>query len=251
MNLVSSTPSSQIQDGPPSSLSSSLVLQHIEGAGEGYICTARISRREVILREKIHYVLSRNNEDDSIFSASARLAETLRRHHPTELDRLYSGNPNYIDQVRARLTTANLGIAADKLPQVSLDTTRVLLNQWEEPVTRGRYMLYLGFNLSKTNHSCKPNAERKLSVDKQFVRLVALRKISPGDQITVTYFGRAFKNRSRKDQKEHLLKDWQFKCTCLLCGEERDAQQSDRRRDGNGVVRRKRSHDAMTGQTNK
>jgi hypothetical protein len=72
----------------------------------------------------------------------------------------------------------------------------------------------LFLNMSRCNHSCDPNAVWSWNASTLTLTLAALRPISPGDEITISYISLSGNHAS---DRETLKKQYGFECTCEEC----------------------------------
>ncbi|CAL1526150.1 unnamed protein product [Lymnaea stagnalis] len=70
---------------------------------------------------------------------------------------------------------------------------------------------------SSCNHSCIPNAEITFPYGDNTLALVALKDISPEEEITISYLGCCDLERSRHSRQKALKENYLFKCTCEKC----------------------------------
>ena len=70
--------------------------------------------------------------------------------------------------------------------------------------------------MTRINHACKPNARYVWREDLGKELLFAIRPISKGDEITVTYIARY---ASRQKRQQELKQRWRFDCACVTCTE--------------------------------
>lgn len=68
-------------------------------------------------------------------------------------------------------------------------------------------------NVSRINHSCRPNAKHTWNSDLQRETVYAVRPICEGEEITVSYL----KDGCSKDRKQELSESFLFKCSCEVC----------------------------------
>lgn len=68
---------------------------------------------------------------------------------------------------------------------------------------------------SRANHSCQPNAAFRAERDESLC-LVAIRPLSVGEQVTVSYLTEHSLLRPHAE-RQHQLKRWGFRCTCPRC----------------------------------
>lgn len=73
------------------------------------------------------------------------------------------------------------------------------------------------------NHSCEPNAFVSFSREGGRALLVALRQISAGEQVTISYFPLAQRMPDTRARQECLQHKYSFTCQCSACTDGQDA----------------------------
>jgi len=68
-------------------------------------------------------------------------------------------------------------------------------------------------NIARLNHSCRPNAKHSWNKNLKQQTVYALRNISAGEEITLSYLD----GGASKERQESLLQNFQFRCKCDLC----------------------------------
>lgn len=68
-------------------------------------------------------------------------------------------------------------------------------------------------NLSRINHSCKPNAKLSWNPAVQMYVVYAIRPVAEGQEITVSYLS----GGDSRQHQEELKENFGFTCTCELC----------------------------------
>ncbi|CAJ2500040.1 Uu.00g028930.m01.CDS01 [Anthostomella pinea] len=81
-----------------------------------------------------------------------------------------------------------------------------------EPVPLDMSCVY--FTASRFNHSCDPNLEWQTWVESPWFTARASRKISAGNELTVSYLGGPM---SRAQRQRDLKSGWGFDCACTRC----------------------------------
>jgi hypothetical protein len=85
----------------------------------------------------------------------------------------------------------------------------------------------LFLELSRVNHSCRPNSERCWDAEREVETLYALCDIGPGEELTVSYIQVA--EMTREERQVELRTRWRFDCACECCADH-ESQESDMRR---------------------
>lgn len=70
--------------------------------------------------------------------------------------------------------------------------------------------------LSRISHSCQPNCEVIVQSNGSG-RLVALTKISAGEELRISYLGEDDLKLDKRSRRQLLLKKWGFRCNCRKC----------------------------------
>ncbi|KAL7621034.1 hypothetical protein AAE478_008346 [Parahypoxylon ruwenzoriense] len=84
--------------------------------------------------------------------------------------------------------------------------------------------LYL--DVSRLNHACKPNMFSRFSSTTLAMEVVAYMDIEAGEELTFSYTPLNILS----EQRQSLIREWGFNCTCSLCASPDDTAASDRRR---------------------
>lgn len=71
----------------------------------------------------------------------------------------------------------------------------------------------LCLHTSRINHSCVPDAEGYLDTKSDFLNVRALRGITIGEEITISYIHHILP----REQRQELLSAWRFICQCPAC----------------------------------
>lgn len=72
-------------------------------------------------------------------------------------------------------------------------------------------------NISRINHSCRPNVHHFWSADKKMELVHALKEISPGEEIFTSYIDLY---ATRDERRARLKESFGFECQCELCSEQ-------------------------------
>ncbi|KAH9810165.1 hypothetical protein DFH28DRAFT_501757 [Melampsora americana] len=70
------------------------------------------------------------------------------------------------------------------------------------------------FEPTRLNHDCRPNAAYHFDTETLQLHVHAIRDISPGEELTVTYIGGEL---VKSERQESLLRNYGFSCSCSLC----------------------------------
>ncbi|KAI2472254.1 SET domain-containing protein [Annulohypoxylon bovei var. microspora] len=101
----------------------------------------------------------------------------------------------------------------------------------------------LYIDVSRLNHACKPNMFSRFSSTTLGMEVIAYRDIEPGEELTFSCQSPPAKNDLQSltprtdlplnlvsEQRQTLIREWGFNCTCSLCTSPKDTAISDRRR---------------------
>ena len=91
----------------------------------------------------------------------------------------------------------------------------------------GLYCSILSLNFALVNHSCTPNVDLAMAIpdDEYNVKLEAIKDISRGEEISVSYLNDDFISEfgmNRQKRREKLKKSLYFDCNCSFCSENPD-----------------------------
>ncbi|KAI0883926.1 SET domain-containing protein [Annulohypoxylon maeteangense] len=81
-------------------------------------------------------------------------------------------------------------------------------------------------DVARLNHACKPNMFSRFSSTTLGMEVVAYRDIAPGEELTFSYLPLNLAS----EQRQTLIREWGFNCSCSLCASPDDTALSDRRR---------------------
>ncbi|KAK2066535.1 hypothetical protein P8C59_000342 [Phyllachora maydis] len=178
-------------------------VSEVKGKGMGMVATDFIWRGEQILVNTaslmVDYRAFESLEDDEHKELQARAADALPEAHRAALLRLSTHvetNLSYVAKVDRVVTTNGFDIDPDT-----------------GDVEQEAAFLVLFSETSRANHDCRPNADYYFDHATMAHRIYAMRDISPGEEITISYINTM---RPRAERQERL-KEWGFTCTCPLC----------------------------------
>jgi len=84
----------------------------------------------------------------------------------------------------------------------------------------------IGIKSARFNHSCQSNSVSVIMAEGHF-EIVAVSKIKAGQEITISYVKRFFGMREKKKRQEILQEERHFVCSCALCQEEEDDENTE------------------------
>jgi hypothetical protein len=165
--------------------SSAYQIRSIDGKGLGFIAARRILAGEKILEERPILMGNMTKLKQKFGIILAQLSSTKRQ----QIRALYNAFPE--DNDVGILVTNSYGLG----PQGELSG--------------------LFENLSRLNHSCRPNSERCWDHNREVETLYALRCIETGEELTVWYFDNA--EMTRAERQGVMRTSWRFECKCECC----------------------------------
>ncbi|KAI1460192.1 SET domain-containing protein [Annulohypoxylon moriforme] len=81
-------------------------------------------------------------------------------------------------------------------------------------------------DVARLNHACKPNMFSRFSSTTLGMEVVAYRDIEPGEELTFSYLPLNLQS----EQRQSLIREWGFNCSCSLCASAEETAISDCRR---------------------
>ncbi|KAI0172597.1 SET domain-containing protein [Hypoxylon sp. FL1284] len=81
-------------------------------------------------------------------------------------------------------------------------------------------------DVSRLNHACKPNMFSRVSSTSLGMEVVAYRDVEAGEELTFSYTPLNLLS----EQRQPLIQEWGFNCSCLICASPDESASSDRRR---------------------
>ena len=94
-----------------------------------------------------------------------------------------------------------------------INTNSFAIDLWEGTENETAINIVLP-EISRLNHDCRPNAQYHFDTETLTHHVQALRTISPGEELTVTYIDPV---QTRQRRQEELHWNWGFKCSCSSC----------------------------------
>ena len=202
-----------------------LELKQIEGKGLGIIAVENISKGTLILKEtpQMSHVdalnpnLQENQETLKIWIKKVvSLFNEMNLTDQAEYMKLHSHfeNENSFGLISEFLVLINTMEYDGKNADEILEIIGIFIaNNYENS---------LCIQISRFNHSCKPNA-----LHSEFNEVWAVCNIKAGQEITISYKEDGlFGLRTTQNRQEILLQTWGFACKCEFCQESDDDQQT-------------------------
>ncbi|KAK3680889.1 hypothetical protein B0T22DRAFT_474324 [Podospora appendiculata] len=192
---ASTAVNSESETGPP------YEIRAIPGKGKGLVATRDIAKGQVIMADTAAVIVDGAVER----RATPEDFEALMRRAVEQVPRVeqilaLSTNPT-------TTTTKSTTAGADSL---HVDIFRN--NAYGIVVGERSYsVMYPG--VARANHACRPNAIKPSNDAISTALLVAIRDITAGEEITISYI-EPLPSQARKAK---LLRTWGFTCTCSLC----------------------------------
>lgn len=219
----------------------SLICRHVENKGNGLVAVKQLYRGQLIMRNEV--LVESIDEDTSYYESEEErksLMEDIEEYAESEQDMVdeethsdeletrvdgkmavnllfrYSDWLNHLYCPPDALTNEAFNLPMlDSIKQLKPDVTE---EQWRKAIATIQFntFAYSEFTvlhglISLINHSCTPNCAVVGNA------LYALRDINPEEEITVSYYGDEFKQKSFSERQQLLEEGWQFSCTCALC----------------------------------
>ncbi|KAI2611877.1 SET domain-containing protein [Hypoxylon sp. NC1633] len=176
----------------------------LEGKGLGVLANRTIRRGEVVmLRYPVLLLVS--------YQGLWRQGDVLRLLHRAAVQL-----PPLQSMQMLQLARSKGGYVVDDI--VNTNAFGVLLAGVEHS---GLYL-----DVSRLNHACKPNMFSRFSPTTLGMEVVAYRDIEPGEELTFSYLPLNLLS----EQRQSLIREWGFNCTCSLCSSRHESTVSDRRR---------------------
>lgn len=178
-------------------------MQEIPGKGMGIVATEHIRSGDLIMANTVSllvdygaFTLPREkyfelqvSAVDHLPSAHRAAVLALSTHDETHL-----GHDEHVDKL---IATNSFDIYPGDEDEENSDT-----------------MFGIFPEISRMNHDCRPNADYRFEHDTLAQYVTALRDISPGEEITLTYIDPV---TTRTARMERLHRSWGFECSCPLC----------------------------------
>ncbi|KAI5476674.1 hypothetical protein MNV49_007387 [Pseudohyphozyma bogoriensis] len=190
---------------PAPTTSPSYEIVPVEGKGLGMVATRDIARGELILEEQVVTFTGKTHDVDSYVEAAVSMLSPESKQKVLGLVNSVDGS-SVEDAVYDTLNTNQMSVSAylDRPFSYTLNMTNpvsVLEGSALAPLT------------SRLNHDCTPNADYHFSAN-MTMRLVAVRAIAKGDEITDSYVPITSPFATRQEELEEL---YNFTCRCKTC----------------------------------
>ncbi|MCJ1323398.1 hypothetical protein MMC10_000058 [Thelotrema lepadinum] len=96
-----------------------------------------------------------------------------------------------------------------------INTNSFAIDLWEDTENETAINIVLP-EISRLNHDCRPNAHYYFDTEALTHHVQALRTISPGEELTITYIDPV---QSRQRRQGELHWNWGFNCSCSSCAQ--------------------------------
>jgi hypothetical protein len=182
--------------------------EDVAGKGVGCIASKDIKKGSLILRETPILILNVASVKE-ILGTFMKMSEEDQEKYMMLNDAFYGDNTS--DQWLSQWsneTTMEMDMSKDQASKV-LNIYRT--NSFENGVYHG-----VCLKMSRFNHSCCSNAHLFWNVDTRTNDIRAMRKIRPGEEITVNYKEDNWV-ATREERQSHLKKEYNFDCNCKAC----------------------------------
>ncbi|KAI1503458.1 hypothetical protein F5X99DRAFT_417223 [Biscogniauxia marginata] len=178
-------------------------IKDIEGKGLGVVANRSIHRGEVIMTR---------------YPVILRMIDTMPWKHQDVLKLLHRAGIQLPTKEKAgmmSLANSKGGYIVDDI--MNTNSFGVLLDGIDH---QGLYL-----DVSRINHACKPNLFSRFSSTTLAMEVVAYYEIKEGEELTFSYTPLNLLS----EQRQALIREWGFNCTCSLCASHQDLVVSDRR----------------------
>jgi len=179
----------------------------IPGKGIGVLSKQKFSPGDLIMAQTPSLLIDARidllPDDQRLFLLSQSIGLLPPAHRARVLD-LSTHEPNITDH-------------AHRVSKIIKTNTFFIQSPAIDPEPRHHYNA-LFYGISRLNHDCRPNSGYHFDFKTMTQYVYALRNISPGEEITVSYIDPV---ATRAVRREMLLRTWGFACSCSMC------QQSD------------------------
>jgi hypothetical protein len=208
-------------------------IARVAGKGYGVLATRLFRPGEQILHETPLVRVNRVPSPSILVSYVIRHVNQLRATRGVNLqDR--SSWPLHMRQFMDHVVDVQAQIAYEEMPKAAQAQWMALHDIYasnRRHTTPGGVLRTNGFadrefadlyaQLSRVNHSCKPNAKRLHDGHGGGGVIVkAARDINKGDEVLISYFGDTDKGLSVEMRRKRLQADFSFFCMCSLCKRE-------------------------------
>lgn len=180
-------------------------LQDVPGRGKGLVAREKISKGTRILSEDAVFTVSQSVGSERLRTSICKKVEALSENQRRDFLSMHNIHPyrNAAEQYLGIFRTNALPAeAAGDQGAIFLEACRI-------------------------NHACDNNAQKNWNEKIKRHTVHALRDISKGEEITITYIGPL---KNRKARQKALQEKFDFTCLCHLCSlPPEQSQESDRR----------------------
>ncbi|KAI7350894.1 hypothetical protein KC354_g12613 [Hortaea werneckii] len=209
-----------------------LELRHAVDKGYGLFAAKDIKRGTCIFKEAPLVLITREASDnpETVFNISqqvSKLPQGQRRAYRllhTEVDSI---DPSAVRIIRNALARNINHVDTNAIVQRKIDDLAIFKTNCVQAGMGGQYGHAVFLTYSRLNHSCSPNAHHAYNEREGLEMLHAVRNITSGEEITVSYI-----NLLRtSSQRAAELQQWGFACACECCkGSGAPASKARRRR---------------------
>ncbi|RMX80802.1 hypothetical protein D0869_07285 [Hortaea werneckii] len=209
-----------------------LELRHTVDKGYGLFAAKDIKRGTCIFKEAPLVLITQEASDNpetvlNISQQVSKLPQGQRRAY-----RLLHTEVDYIDPAAVRIIRNVLArninhVDTNAIVQRKIDDLAIFKTNCVQAGMGGQYGCAIFLTYSRLNHSCSPNAHHAYNEREGLEMLHAVRTITYGEEITVSYI-----NLLRtSSQRAAELQQWGFACACECCkGSGAPASKARRRR---------------------
>ncbi|KAI6834186.1 hypothetical protein KC340_g2091 [Hortaea werneckii] len=195
-----------------------LELRHAVDKGYGLFAAKDIKRGTCIFKEAPLVLITREASDnpETVFNISQQVSKlpqgqrcAYRLLH-TEVDSI---DPAAVRIIRKALARNINHVDTNAIVQRKVDDLAIFKTNCVQAGMGGQYGYAVFLTYSRLNHSCSPNAHHAYNEREGLEMLHAVRNITSGEEITVSYI-----NLLRtSSQRAAELQQWGFACACECC----------------------------------
>ncbi|KAK4165330.1 hypothetical protein QBC43DRAFT_32103 [Cladorrhinum sp. PSN259] len=183
-------------------------MKEIPGKGMGLIAKEHIRRGDLIMANTVSLMID------------YRAFEELPKEHYTQLQ---AAAVEYLPQAHREVILAlSTHDGTDRTHIERIDKIAATnafdidADDEDEIQDHGFYVVFP--EIARMNHDCRPNSDYYFDHDTLTQYIHAVRDISPGEELTLSYINPVMKRKARVRKLQRI---WGFECACPLCTQEK------------------------------
>ena len=184
-------------------------VREFPGKGKGLVASQHIRRGDLIMANTASLMIDYRSFEELATAEYRTLQAAAIEHLPKPHKEAVMQLSTHVDakdltamEIIDRVTSTN---GFDIEPHVE-----------DEEQEHGFFALFP--EISRMNHDCRPNADYYFDYDTMTQYIHAVRDISAGEELTLSYINPVM---SRRDRIRRLKQTWGFDCACRLCTQDR------------------------------